>query len=400
MACFWIFSRLPRAVSFVKLFQDMPTIGIVAGEASGDLLGSHLIKSLKAHRPDLQFIGVAGPKMQAQGAVTLFPMERLAVRGIFEVLRHLPEIFLLRRRLLKYFSQNPPDLLIGIDAPDFNLGLERKLKHRGIKTIHYVSPSIWAWRRGRVHTIKRAVSHMLVLFPHEAALYQEAGIPVTYVGHPMADSLPLEPDRESAREQLRLPPDKLVIAMLPGSRQSELHYMADLFVKTAQQIRQQIENVHFLVPVISRETRWKFEDALSRNDAGQLPLNILIGHAQLAMEASDAVLVASGTATLEAALLKRPMVIAYRISQLTWQIARRMIYLPYVGLPNILAGRKIVPELLQKEATPEKLAETLLQLVHDKQALQTLQKEFIAIHEQLRQNTDEKAARVVLDYLN
>ena len=378
----------------------MLTIGIVAGEASGDLLGSHLIKSLKKHRPDLQFVGVAGPKMQAEGAVSLFPMEKLAVRGLLEVLRHLPTILRLRYQLLKYFSQNPPDLFIGIDAPDFNLGLERKLKRRGIKTIHYVSPSIWAWRRGRVNKIKHAVSHMLVLFPHELPLYQQAGIPATYVGHPLADSLPLKPDREGARRELKLPADKLIIAILPGSRQSELHYMADLFVKTAQLIHQQIDNVHFLVPVISRETRWMFEEVLRRNDADQLPLSILFGHAHLAIEAADAVLVASGTATLEAALLKRPMVIAYRVSQLTWQIVRRMIYLPYVGLPNILAGRKIVPELLQEDATPERLAETLLQLVGDKRATQEIQREFKAIHILLRQNTEEKAAQAVLNYLS
>ena len=378
----------------------MLTIGIVAGEASGDLLGSHLIKSLKKHRPDLQFVGVAGPKMQAEGAVSLFPMEKLAVRGLLEVLRHLPTILRLRYQLLKYFSQNLPDLFIGIDAPDFNLGLERKLKRRGIKTIHYVSPSIWAWRRGRVNKIKHAVSHMLVLFPHELPLYQQAGIPATYVGHPLADSLPLKPDREGARRELKLPADKLIIAILPGSRQSELHYMADLFVKTAQLIHQQIDNVHFLVPVISRETRWMFEEVLRRNDADQLPLSILFGHAHLAIEAADAVLVASGTATLEAALLKRPMVIAYRVSQLTWQIVRRMIYLPYVGLPNILAGRKIVPELLQEDATPERLAETLLQLVGDKRATQEIQREFKAIHILLRQNTEEKAAQAVLNYLS
>ena len=377
----------------------MPTIGIVVGEASGDLLGSHLIKALKKHRSDLHFVGVAGPKMQAEGAVSLFPMEQLAVRGFFEVLRHLPAILSLRRQLLKYFRQNPPDLFIGIDAPEFNLGVEGKLKPRGIPTIHYVSPSVWAWRRGRLKGIRRAVSHMLLLFPHELALYQQAGIPATFVGHPLADSLPLEPDRAAARRELKLPSDKLVIVLLPGSRQSELDYMADLFVKTARYIQQQIEDVQFLVPVISRETRGQFENVLSRNNAEELPLTILFGHAHLAMEAADAVLAASGTATLEAALLKRPLVIAYRVSQLSWQIARRVIYLPYVGLPNILAGRKLVPELLQKDATPEKLAETLLKLVHDQQATQELQREFRDIHLQLRQGADEKAAQVVLRHL-
>lgn len=378
----------------------MPTIGIVAGEASGDLLGSHLIKSLKQQRPDLQFVGIAGPKMQAEGAVSLFPMEKLAVRGYFEVLRHLPGLLSIRRQLARHFLEHPPDLFIGIDAPDFNLGLERALKRRGIRTIHYVSPSIWAWRRGRMGKIRRAVSHVLALFPFEVELYEKAGVPVTYVGHPLADVLPLEPDSKTARLELKLPSDKLVIALLPGSRQSELDYMADLFVKTALEIQRQIEHVHFLVPVISRETRWKFEDAIRRNEAYALPLSILFGHAHLAMEAADAVIVASGTATLEAALLKRPMVITYRMSPLSWQILRHMNYLPHVGLPNILAGHGVVPELLQHQATPERLAETLLQLVHDKQALESIRQEFTALHLLLKQNTQEKAASAVLNYLN
>jgi lipid-A-disaccharide synthase len=223
---------------------------------------------------------------------------------------------------------------------------------------------------------------------------------VTYVGHPLADVLPLEPDTRTARLELKLPPDKLVIALLPGSRQSELDYMADLFVKTALEIQRQIPEVHFLVPVISRETRWKFEDAIRRNEAFALPLNILFGHAHLAMEAADAVIVASGTATLEAALLKRPMVITYRMSRLSWQILRHMNYLPHVGLPNILAGHTVVPELLQNQATPERLAETLLQLIHDKQAVESIRQEFTALHLLLKQNTGEKAAHAVLNCLN
>ena len=338
----------------------MPVIGIVAGEASGDLLGSHLIKALKQKCPDLEFVGICGPKMQAEGGVSLFPMERLAVRGYFEVLRHLFGLLRMRRQLVTHFKHNPPDLFIGIDAPDFNLGLERKLKSRGIKTIHYVSPSIWAWRRGRMRKIKRAVSHVLALFPFEVPLYEKAKVPVTYVGHPLADMLPLEPDALSARQELRIVGEKLVVAMLPGSRQSELQYMADLFVKTAMKIYQQIPEAQFLVPLVTRETRWKFEQAIYHNHAEELPITLLFGHAHMAMEAADAVVVASGTATLEAALLKRPMVIAYRMSPLSWQILRHMNYLPYVGLPNVLAGRLLVPELLQNNATPENIAETLL----------------------------------------
>ena len=377
----------------------MPVIGIVAGEASGDLLGSHLIRALKKQRPDIQFIGIAGPKMQAEGAVSLFPMERLAVRGYFEVLKHLFGLLRIRSQLFQHFEKNPPDLFIGIDAPDFNLGLERRLKEQGIQTVHYVSPSIWAWRKGRMGKIKRAASRILALFPFEVPLYEKAGVPVTYVGHPLADVLPLEPDQDAAQLELKLPKDRLVIALLPGSRQSELDYMADLFVRTAVLIHRQVPNAHFLVPVISKETRWKFHAAISRHDAQDLPITILFGHAHLAMEAADAVIVASGTATLEAALLKRPMVVTYRMSPLSWQILRHMNYLPYVGLPNILAGKSVVPELLQNEATPEKLTETVLKLVGDKAALAEIRSEFLAIHYTLRQNTEEKAAQAILSML-
>jgi lipid-A-disaccharide synthase len=377
----------------------MAVIGIVAGEASGDLLGSHLIRALKKQRPDLKFVGIAGPKMQAEGAVSLFPMERLAVRGYFEVLKHLWGILRIRRELLSYFEKNPPDLFIGIDAPDFNLGLERRLKERGLQTVHYVSPSIWAWRKGRMGKIKRAASRILALFPFEVPLYEEAGVPVTYVGHPLADVLPLEPDQMAAQLELKLPRDRVVVALLPGSRQSELDYMADLFVRTALQIQKQMPNAHFLVPVISKETRWKFHAAIARHDAEGLPITILFGHAHLAMEAADAVIVASGTATLEAALLKRPMVVTYRMSPLSWQILRHMNYLPYVGLPNILAGKSVVPELLQNDATPEKLSETILKLIGDKEALADIRREFLAIHHTLRQNTEEKAAQAILGML-
>ncbi len=378
----------------------MPVIGIVAGEASGDLLGSHLIKALKKQRPDLEFIGIAGPKMQAEGAVSMFPMERLAVRGYFEVLRHLVGLLRMRRQLVAHFRKNPPDLFIGIDAPDFNLGLERKLKRSGIKTIHYVSPSIWAWRGGRVRKIRRAVNHILALFPFEVPLYEKAKVPVTYVGHPLADMLPLEPDYAAARRELKLQEDKLVVAMLPGSRQSELKYMADVFVKTAIHIHEIVPEAHFLVPLVTRETRWMFEEAIYRNQATEVPITLLFGHAHLAMEASDAVIVSSGTATLEAALLKRPMVITYRMSPLSWQILRHMNYLPYVGLPNVLAGRKLVPELLQSEATPENIADTLLKLVYDKTAVAEIKREFSGIHERLRQNTEQKAAALVLSMLS
>lgn len=386
----------------------MATIGIVAGEASGDLLGSHLIHTLKKHRPDLEFVGIAGPKMMGEGAKTLFPMESLSVRGYIEVLRHLPGLLKIRKQLLQYFLKNPPDIFIGIDSPDFNFGLERSLKRKGIPTVHYVSPSIWAWRKGRMSKIKRAVSHMLALFPFEPALYEEAGVPVTYVGHPLADMLPLTPDLKAARENLKLKSNDLVITMLPGSRQSEVRQLADLFVKTAKLILQEQPDVQFLVPLITRETRMIFEQAIYSNqehnnqtdiEVKPLPIQILFGHAHLAMEAADAVIVASGTATLEAALLKRPMVITYRMPALSWQLLKRMNYLPYVGLPNILAGRFVVPELLQNDATPEKLAEATLKMVSDKALMREIRAEFTLIHKSLRQNSQEKAARAILAYL-
>lgn len=377
----------------------MPTIAIVAGEASGDLLGSHLIKALKKRRPDLNFIGIAGPKMLAEGAKTLYPMERLSVRGYVEVLKHLPGLLKMRSELKEQLLQNSPDLFIGIDAPDFNFSLEKSLKRHGIPTIHYVSPSIWAWRGGRIRKIKRAVSHMLTLFPFESDVYEKAGVPVSYVGHPLADMLPVTPDTAGAREQLKLNDQQLVIAMLPGSRQSEVRQLATLYVKAARQMLADAPQSKFLVPLVTRETRAIFEQAIFEEQAHDLPIQILFGHAHLAMEAADAVIVASGTATLEAALLKRPMVITYRMPFLSWQLLKRMNYLPYVGLPNILAGRFVVPELLQHDATPAKLAETILRMVNDKAVIDDIRAEFTRIHEVLKQNTEEKAADAVLAYL-
>jgi len=376
----------------------MLRIGIVAGEASGDLLGSHLIQALKKKRTDIEFVGIAGPKMMSEGAQSLFSMERLSVRGYIEVIKHLFGLLRLRRQLLKHFLSNRLDLFIGIDAPDFNFWLERKLKKNGIKTIHYVSPSVWAWRKNRIKKIKNAVSHMLALFPFEPALYHGAGIPVTYVGHPLADILPMEPDTSAAREGLKLKSSALVVAMLPGSRQSEVQQHAELFVKTAKLIYAEYPNAIFLVPLITRETRQIFELAIFHENES-LPIQILFGHAHDAMEASDVVIVASGTATLEAALLKKPMVITYRMSKVSWQILKRMRLQPYVGLPNILAEKFIVPELLQDDSTPEKLAEATIKLISDTTYISEIKAEFTKIHFSLKQNSAEKAANVILAHL-
>jgi len=376
----------------------MVRIGIVAGEASGDLLGSHLIRALKQQRPDIEFVGIAGPKMMNEGAQSLFPIERLSVRGYLEVIKHLWGLLKLRRQLLNHFIENRLDLFIGIDAPDFNFWLERKLKNKGVKTIHYVSPSIWAWRKNRIKKIKHAVTEILALFPFEPALYQDEGIPVSYVGHPLADMLPLVPDVAGARETLKLDSAALVVAMLPGSRQSEVQQHADLFVQAAKHIYAVRPDAKFLVPLITRETRQIFELVIF-NEPEKLPIELLFGHAHDAMEAADVVIVASGTATLEAALLKKPMVITYRMPKLSWQLLKRMRLQPYVGLPNVLAERFVVPELLQDDATPEKLAEAALNLVSDKSKLLEIQQEFTRIHHSLRQNTAEKAAAAVLAYL-
>jgi lipid-A-disaccharide synthase len=374
-------------------------IGIVAGEASGDLLGSHLMAALKESRPDLKFVGIGGPKMQSAGMEILFPMEKLAVRGYVEVLRHYFEIAGIRRKLRAFFLANRPDLFIAIDAPDFNLGLEYALKKRGITTIHYVSPSIWAWRGERIHKIKRAVSHMLALFPHEPKLYQQAGVPVDYVGHPLADMLPLQPKRAEMREAMRIPLNATVFAFLPGSRQSEVEFLAQTYIDTAKLILQRQPDARFLVPLVSRETRGIFEQAIYDSNAHELPITLLFGHAQDAMIAADGVLVASGTATLEAALLKRPMVITYRMPAISWWLMRRKQYQPYVGLPNILCERFVVPELLQDDATPENLAQALLNLVNDHNAVTQLEQTFTDLHLSLRQNTSQKAAAAILPYL-
>ncbi|MEQ1914794.1 MAG: lipid-A-disaccharide synthase [Sideroxydans sp.] len=380
--------------------EKIKTIAMVAGEASGDMLGSLLMIAIKAAQPNVRFIGIGGPKMQSAGMQVLFPMEKLAVRGYVEVLRHYREIVGIRSQLREQLIAQPPDLFIGVDAPDFNLDLELALKQRGIPTVHYVSPSIWAWRAERMHKIKQAVSHILALFPFEAPLYEKAGVPVTYVGHPMADFLPLIPNRAEMREQMRiLPRNAKVFAFLPGSRQSEVRHLAQTYIETAKLILQKQPDAQFLVPLVSRETRNIFEEVLWKLEAQQLPITLLFGHAHDAMIAADGVLVASGTATLEAALLKRPMVITYKMPALTYWISKRKQYQPWVGLPNILAGKFVVPELLQDDATPENIAQALLNLVNDKNAVAELEEVFSDMHHTLRQNTAQKAAAAILPYL-
>jgi lipid-A-disaccharide synthase len=368
------------------------TIGVVAGEASGDQLGAHLIHSLRAQLPNARFTGIGGPRMQSAGMEVLYPIEKLAVRGYVEVLRHFFEILGIRRQLAGQFLAQPPALFVGIDAPDFNLGLEARLRAAGIPTAHLVSPQIWAWRAGRMSTIKRAVDRMLVVFPFEEELYREAGVPVTYVGHPVAEILSQMPGRAAAREQLRVPATAKIVALLPGSRVSELQQMADLFLDTADLVAASVPDIRFLVPLTNRPTRELFETALYRRNQEVLNVSVLFGHAHEAMAAADVVLAASGTATLEAALLGRPLVITYRMSPASWWIMSTHRHQAYVGLPNILAGEFIVPEFLQDEATAENLAQALLNVLFDSTVKARLETRFAALARELRQNSAERIA--------
>ncbi len=374
-------------------------VAMVAGEASGDLLGAPLIEALKARLPAAKFFGIGGPKMQSEGFDSWFDMETLAVRGYAEAARSIPKILSIRRQLHARLRDDPPDLFIGVDAPDFNLGLEERLRARGVPTVHYVGPSLWAWRSERIHKIKRAADKVLALFPFEPAIYEKAGIPVAFVGHPLADEVPEVPDREAAREQFRLPANGPVFALLPGSRQGELAQHAGLFLETAKLIQQQLPGAHFLVPLTSRQTRMQFEVAQYEHKAEELPLTILFGHAQMAMTAADVVLVASGTATLEAALLRRPMVITYRVPKLTWHLMWPRRLLPYVGLPNVLAGRFTVPEILQDDATPANLAQALVNELRDKVVRSRQEQQFEEIYRMLRQGAADRAAEAVLPLL-
>jgi lipid-A-disaccharide synthase len=374
-------------------------VGIVAGEPSGDLLGAHLMRALLAQRPGLRFVGIGGPRMEAAGAQILFPMEKLAVRGYVEVIKHYWEIVGIRRKLRDHFLRQPPALFIGVDAPDFNLGLELDLRRAGIPTVQYVAPAVWAWRRERIQTVKHAVSMLLTLFPFEARLFEKEGVSVRYVGHPLADMLEELPSVEAVREELRIATHIPVVAMLPGSRVSELENMAELFVRTAVKLNEAIPGIRVLVPFASRTTRELFETALGKVAPEELNLTMMIGHSLEAMAAADAVLVASGTATLEAALLKRPMVITYKVSRLSYWLLRRRAYQPFLGLPNILAGEQIVPELIQDAATPESLSDALLTLLRDEDVREKLDERYEAMRRALRQNTAEKAAAAVLPLL-
>lgn len=371
-------------------------VAMVAGEASGDLLGAHLMDALKAAHPDVEFAGIGGPRMLARGFTSQVPQERLAVRGYVEVLSRLPELLRIRRTLRDTLLAEKPDVFIGIDAPDFNLALEKWLKQAGLRTVHYVSPSVWAWRPERVVKIGDSADQVLCLFPMEKPLYDAAGVPATFVGHPLASEIPLQPDQAAMREQLGMPKQVPVFALLPGSRNSELEYMGGLYIEVARQLLARYPDAQFLVPLATRPTLAQFDQLLTRHKAWDLPIRKLFGHAQMAMIAADVVLVTSGTATLEVALTKRPMVISYKLSWLTYQLVKRKLKLPYVGLPNILAKRFVVPELLQKDATVGKLTAAVAELYDNQDSRQGIIETFTELHLSLKADSATLAAEAIL----
>jgi lipid-A-disaccharide synthase len=376
---------------------DAPRLAMVAGEASGDLLASLLLGGMRARWPQAQAFGIGGPQMASQGFQAWWPSDKLAVRGYVEVLRHYREISGIRRALADRLLKQRPDAFIGVDAPDFNLGLAQRLRDAGVRTIQFVCPSIWAWRAGRVSTIARAVDHVLCLFPFEPEILQRAGIAATFVGHPLADAIPLDPPRTASRAVLGLSERDTVVAVLPGSRRSEIQANGPAFLQAADRLHTQRPELKFLLP-IAPGLRGLVEPLLAQWGR-RAPITLLDGQSHEVLAACDVTLIASGTATLEAALFKRPMVIAYRMNALSWHIMRRMRLQPWVGLPNILCRDFVVPELLQHEATPQALAAAVMQWLDAPARRDALAARFLEIHQLLRRNTAATATDAIAQVL-
>lgn len=373
-------------------------IAIVAGETSGDMLGAGLIAQLKKRYPHARFEGIGGLLMQEQGLHSFFPMERLAVMGLFEVLGRLFEILKIRRFLVKHWLKNPPDLFIGIDASDFNLSLEEKLKQGGIRTAHYVSPSVWMWRQKRVFKIARSVDLMLTLFPFEAQFYKEHNVPVVCVGHHLADKIPLTTGQEDARRTLGLDQEFPVVCLMPGSRGAEVSKLGQLFLDSAKLMLQELPELQFVIPAANAERKAQIETLIAAQDV-PLGVKVVNGQAQQCMAAADAILIASGTATLEGMLIKRPMVVSYVVSRLTFAIVKRMASRPWVSLPNLLANKELIPEMLQSDAQPQKLAPAVLEYLQDSSKADALDSAFRDIHLDIRRNADESAAQAISQLL-
>lgn len=389
---------MPNSISL----NHSPTIAIIAGEVSGDILGAGLIHALKARYPHAKFIGIGGERMIAEGFETLFDMEELSVMGLVEVLKHLPRLLNIRRSIIEQLSALKPDIFIGIDAPDFNLDVELKLKQQGIKTIHYVSPSVWAWRQKRVYKIAAATNLVLAFLPFEKAFYDRFNVPCRFIGHTMADAIPLKPNRDDACQLLNLDPAQRYVAMLVGSRGSEVEFLSEPFLQTAQLLHQRYPDVKFLVPLINQKRRQQFEQ-IKQRVAPELDMILLDGNARAAMITAEATLLASGTAALEAMLCKSPMVVGYRMKPFTYFLAKRLVKTKYVSLPNLLADEMLVPELIQEDCNPTNLAEKLtLYLSEDKSAVQNrhvLLQRFAELHQRIQCNADQQAAQAVIDLL-
>ena len=367
-------------------------IAIVAGEPSGDLLAAELVAAFLKKNPKAHFFGIGGEKMQQVGVEIIAPMAALSVMGYKDALLNLPKILNIRKRLLKTIFKRKPSVFVGVDAPDFNLNIEKTLKNQGFKTIHWVSPSVWAWRKKRIFKIKQSVDEIWTLFPFETALYQQVNVPAYFLGHPLADKIPLKNDAFKAKEALGLNFDAPVFAFLPGSRLKEVQNHADLFVQTANVLSQKIPKAQFVVPLVNAHLTQIFEESLKRNRNRAL-FFLLQKQAEQALLSCDVALVASGTATLEAALYKKPMVITYKLSPLTFWLAQKMVKTKWVGLPNVLCDEEIVPEILQNAASPKNLAESLFDFYHDQEKRQKVATQFLNLHQTLKQNAAENAAR-------
>lgn len=378
--------------------QNQPLIiGMVVGEASGDLLGAGLMRALRQYFPDAVFQGVGGPKMLAEGFDSLFPQDRLAVMGLVEPLARLPELLRIRRRLRQHFLQQRPAVFIGIDSPDFNLDLELSLRKAGIKTVHYVSPSVWAWRQGRIKKISRAVDLMLTLLPFEADFYRKNNVPVAYVGHPLADTIPLQPDPAAAVEALQLGEQingNKIVALMPGSRSAEVARMGPLFWQVAEYCAARQKNLVFLVPSANAARHQQLEEQL-RELSSNLPIHLIEGQSHKIMEAADVVVMASGTTTLEAMLFKRPMIVVYKLADLTYKILSRLVKVKYISLPNLLANNAVVPEFIQERATPVAVGDALLNYLNNPSTTKKLTATFHDLHVQLKQNSDAQAAAAI-----
>lgn len=379
-----------------NISQSEPVFAIVVGEHSGDTLGAGLMVALKKQFPHAKFVGIGGDKMQKLGFESLFAMEELAVMGIVEVLGRIRRLLHVRKSLVEYFSTNKPDVFIGIDAPDFNIGLELRLKAHDIKTVHYVSPSVWAWREKRIFKIAKATDMVLSLLPFEKAFYDKHQVPCTFVGHPLADDIPLESDKEKARAELTLPLEAKILALMPGSRGGELSRLLAPFFASAEQLQQEDKELILIAPMVSKKRAEQFEKAKAEL-APNLSVNVIIDKTQTVMAASDCLLTASGTVTLEAALIKRPMVICYKFNLVTYWLAKWLVKLQWFSLPNLLANKTLVPELLQDEVCVEQIVPLVKERLYQDQS--QLNDSFITIHQQLKCDASQQAANAVIAML-